>query len=374
MVATNTAQAEALITDTVEVQKSFLDDLIEQTRQKDQGLQQFAIVPKGIEEAERYAKYIIRSKWAPKDWTEADVFIAVQYGLELGIHPLQAIQGIAVINGRPCIYGDLLLAVVLKSGLVEEWYERPAKEALDKGEGYFRIKRKGNPHPIEVYFTKAQAVEAKLWGKVGHNGAPTPWVLYPGRMLQMRARSWALRDGFADVLKGMAVMEEARDIEVEAPTVAKMLKEPQRKSEQPKPAEPAKDPNYADAATKLQEKKDEAQKLVESAPAAPAPSNPPVAATGTTEIKVLKVEVVPYKDAKTGTDKKFYKITAEGGVGYATWSDTEASVATDSIGKGLVSVNWKKVPGKDNLQIKALSPVIPQPKDSEIPEEPGMNG
>ena len=40
-----------------------------------------------------------------------------------------------------------------------------------------------------------------------------PWQQYPYRMLQMRARSWGLRDGFADALKGMQVREEIEDIE-----------------------------------------------------------------------------------------------------------------------------------------------------------------
>src|SRR3546814_11585198 len=45
----------------------------------------------------------------------------------------------------------------------------------------------------------------------------------PQRMRQMRARAWAMRDGFADVLKGIGIAEEGREFpvgeggEVEAP-------------------------------------------------------------------------------------------------------------------------------------------------------------
>lgn len=345
--------------ETVEIQKNILDDLIESTRKKSEGLQQYAIVPKGIEEAERYSKYIIRSKWAPKDWTEADVFIAVQHGLELGIHPLQAIQGMAVINGRPSIYGDLLLAVVLRSGLVEEWFERPAKEALAKGEGYFRIKRKDNPHPIEVYFTQADATKAGLWGKTG------PWTSYPGRMLQMRARSWALRDGFADILKGMAVVEEARDIEVEAPTVAEIIRTPMRKSEIAKETVSSPKPDATPAPAPV-------QTVPTLAPEPPA-AEP---AEGSGEYLITKVELVPYKDAKSGADKKFYKLTvADQKRAFATWSDTEAGIASDCQAKKIpVHVVWQLKPGKENRQIKKLSPVLPQPSESEIPDEPGSNG
>tara|TARA_R110002020_G_scaffold37892_1_gene114463 strand:- start:30 stop:494 length:465 start_codon:yes stop_codon:yes gene_type:complete len=50
------------------------------------------------------------------------------------------------------------------------------------------------------------AKKAKLWGK------PGPWTQYPARMLQVRARAMALRDQFADVLSGIHIGEEVRDI------------------------------------------------------------------------------------------------------------------------------------------------------------------
>ena len=54
-------------------------------------------------------------------------------------------------------------------------------------------------------FSKEKAMNAKLWGKDG------PWKTYPERMLKMRARGFALRDAFADRLKGIITAEEARD-------------------------------------------------------------------------------------------------------------------------------------------------------------------
>ena len=47
----------------------------------------------------------------------------------------------------------------------------------------------------------------------------SPWYKYPKRMLQMRARSWALRDTFADILAGFSTVEEARDIHQQYDTV-----------------------------------------------------------------------------------------------------------------------------------------------------------
>jgi hypothetical protein len=54
-------------------------------------------------------------------------------------------------------------------------------------------------------FSVADAKRAGLWGKSG------PWTQYPRRMLQLRARGFALRDAFPDVLKGLVTAEEAQD-------------------------------------------------------------------------------------------------------------------------------------------------------------------
>jgi len=51
---------------------------------------------------------------------------------------------------------------------------------------------------------------AKTAGLLGKQG---PWTQYPRRMMQMRARSWALRDVFPDVLRGMPIAEDIMDIE-----------------------------------------------------------------------------------------------------------------------------------------------------------------
>ena len=45
-------------------------------------------------------------------------------------------------------------------------------------------------------------------------GKQGPWTQYPKRMRQMRARAFALRDVFADILKGMPIAEELQDYPV----------------------------------------------------------------------------------------------------------------------------------------------------------------
>jgi hypothetical protein len=66
-------------------------------------------------------------------------------------------------------------------------------------------KRQGYPAPTTVRFSVADAKKAGLWGKSG------PWTQYPSRMLQLRARGFALRNAFADALRGLVTAEEAQD-------------------------------------------------------------------------------------------------------------------------------------------------------------------
>lgn len=165
----------------------------------------YNIEPKNFGELMKYAEMIANSDMAPGDYKKnpGNVLVAIQMGAEVGLKPLQALQNIAVINGRPSIWGDAALALVQShpeyDGIKEEGDEKKAT---------CTIKRKGE-EPHTVTFTKEQAEKAGLWGKSG------PWKTYPERMLQMRARGFALRDKFSDALKGLITAEEARDYQSE---------------------------------------------------------------------------------------------------------------------------------------------------------------
>jgi hypothetical protein len=165
--------------------------------------------PRSFDEAERMSKMLAASDFVPKELkgNPGNVLVAMQYGAELGLKPLQACQNIAVINGRPCIYGDAMLAVVMGSGAVEDMKETfEAGKTDDDYAAVCWVKRKDRTEPIVARFSVKDAKRASLWGKAG------PWTQYPQRMLQMRARSFALRNGFADILRGMIAREEAEDI------------------------------------------------------------------------------------------------------------------------------------------------------------------
>lgn len=172
-----------------------------------------AIVPSDVEQAYRMAKMIHASGMAPRDMNSPEKIItAILHGMEVGLKPMAAVQSIAVVNGRPTLWGDAMLGLVLGSGLVEDFKEWIEGEG-DKRTARFRIKRAGVSAPIEQKFSVADAKAAGLWGKQG------PWKQYPDRMLQMRARGFGLRDSFADVLKGLYLAEEVRDYTASARVV-----------------------------------------------------------------------------------------------------------------------------------------------------------
>ena len=175
--------------------------------------QPFTLVPTSLTEAMAFAKMIAASDLCPKDFRRKpeDVLIAVQMGMEIaGCSPMQALQNIAVINGRPCMWGDLVLACVKNSGLLEWIKEADPVECEETKTGRCEVKRKGDPEPVVRTFTLEQANTA---GLVKRSTSTGTWSTYPGRMLQMRARSLALRDVFPDVLKGMRIREEQEDYE-----------------------------------------------------------------------------------------------------------------------------------------------------------------
>lgn len=181
-----------------------------------------SIVPRDLEEAFRLSSAIHQAGMSPYGIdTPQKIMIAMLAGLELGMPPMQGVQSIAVINNRPCMWGDALIGVVKNSGAclyVKEWIEGDG----DSRVAYCETKRKGEDEPVRRSFSADDAKRAGLWQtdarvtKQGKNGPYTkdndsPWYRYPQRMLQMRARAWCLRDVYPDVLKGMQSREEVED-------------------------------------------------------------------------------------------------------------------------------------------------------------------
>ena len=167
-----------------------------------------------MSDALAFAEMVSKTEFAPKDFKgkpEA-CLLAIQHGAEIGLSPMQSLQSIAVVNGRPTIYGDAALAVCLASPVCE-WVTESVDGDGDKMVATCSAKRRGYPAPIISTFSVADAKAAGLWAKGG------PWSQYPKRMLAMRARGFALRNAFADVLRGLVTAEEAGDYQIDTVSI-----------------------------------------------------------------------------------------------------------------------------------------------------------
>lgn len=206
--------------------------------------------------SEHYAKghsIAAKTQRIQKELTSSDyIFIIITMGAELGLSPMQAINNIAIINGKLAIWGDGMLAVVRNSGKLELFKESFSKEKdetitaytrkemqekfyTDDYKAVCRLKREG--YDEQVYdFSVKDAKIASLWSFSSTKPSFSPWYKYPDRMLRMRARSWALRDNFTDYLNGLYAIEEAQDIQYSPEKEHKKKPEKIKKNVEVKPA------------------------------------------------------------------------------------------------------------------------------------------
>ena len=181
------------------------------------------LIPTDVDQALRISEMFAKSDLVPDSYKNkpANIFLAVSAGASLGLAPFQAMQNIAVINGKPSVWGDALLAMVRNDKRCLS-----VKETID-GEGrartatckVSRLASDGSTELIESSFSMGQAQSANLLNR-------PPWKNYPDRMLQMRDRGFALRDAFADVIGGLITGEEAQDFPVPKDAVQELEKDP----------------------------------------------------------------------------------------------------------------------------------------------------
>lgn len=175
-----------------------------------------AVVPQSVDDIWRVANMVSAAGLAPQALIEGKqaneavsaIAIAIMSGAELGLPPMVALRSFTVINGRPALWGDGLLAVVRASGKAKI-IESGVRGDEENPEGYCISVRADTGERRESTFSKADAVKADLW--ISGN-SPKPWAKYPKRMLERRAIGMCLRDLYADVLGGIRDEYEAADM------------------------------------------------------------------------------------------------------------------------------------------------------------------
>ncbi len=166
------------------------------------------------EDIKRFALLAMRSTTMQISGAKSpeDYILAITHGLEAGLSPTQCIKNVMIVNGKPAIWGDCLMAIIHASRELKEFSETIEDTEAEGLVATCRVVRRqrligDDFSSIETVrtFSQADADLAGLWGKRG------PCSQYPNRMLQLRARAFALRDAFADKLGGLSVTEDARD-------------------------------------------------------------------------------------------------------------------------------------------------------------------
>jgi hypothetical protein len=161
--------------------------------------------------AKRIAHVLANSNLVPDEYRGRpnDVFVAINMGHEVGLGEFAAVQSIAVIEGKPCLYGDGLIGVVRASPKCM-WIKETISD--DGKIATCETQRRDDPQTISAAYSMDDAVQAGIHTKFN-------WKKHPKRMLQMRARAYCLRDAYPDLLKGLGVVEERQDHEDTPPPV-----------------------------------------------------------------------------------------------------------------------------------------------------------
>ena len=112
----------------------------------------FSLTPSSLAEAMEFAGMMSKSSIVPKDYQNnpGNILVAIQWGMEIGLQPLQSMQSIAVINGRPSIWGDAMLALVRSSGLLEA-----INEEVTDSKAVCTIKRRGEQEVVREFSMQA---------------------------------------------------------------------------------------------------------------------------------------------------------------------------------------------------------------------------
>lgn len=158
------------------------------------------LMPQSMSDVMQAADFLSKSALIPSALRgkPADVAIIVMTGMELGIGPMQALQNIAVVNGKPTAEGKLLLALIQsrcpEAGI--EIQSEPTKAVVKMTRG---------KNSYTATWDTARARTLGLMDKPNYKSQP-------GTMLKWRAVADAARTLFSDVVLGILTNDEAEDI------------------------------------------------------------------------------------------------------------------------------------------------------------------
>lgn len=193
------------------------------------GARPVGIVPTTFDEVKRIAAMAVEAGLAGKEDDKsvavAQAGMRIMKGLELGMTPTMALDCIAIINGRTCVWGKAIPALIRgRSHKIEEW--ETGTRMADDWTFHCKITRGDTGEVTSHSFSVLDAKQARLWSpdakvkrfKKGGGESfmvdnDSPWHRFPQRMLLHRARGYSAADGAPEALLGMYTAEEMQDVE-----------------------------------------------------------------------------------------------------------------------------------------------------------------
>lgn len=153
-----------------------------------------------------YAKCLAESRLLPRDYVKnpANVLVAIEYGYALGIPPMEALNSIHIVEGKPTLSAGLMSALVRKAGCkLRVRVEGRGRDAVATAS----LIRPDDDFEFTCVWDWARAEASKApFTKSGT--VKTNWANYPEAMLKARAISEVCREGAEDFLHGMAYTDE----------------------------------------------------------------------------------------------------------------------------------------------------------------------
>jgi hypothetical protein len=158
---------------------------------------------KTLDDAYRFAQYVVASKLAPQGDTAESVLIKLQAGAELGLPPMRSLSCLVVVNGKLSMEGVAVLALCRASGKFSK-LKTGADGEGDSLSGFVDFARKDTGETDIVRFSMADAKRSKLDTKETYRS-------YPKDMLMWKAVSRFGKQYAADIIMGIDVSEVAPD-------------------------------------------------------------------------------------------------------------------------------------------------------------------
>lgn len=173
------------------------------------------MLPQSLQDAGHIAEYIAQSGLFGCK-TKAQAFALMLLADAEGLHPAAAARDYHIIEGKPSLRADAMLARYMAAGGKIKWLKREPEAVSAE----FTHPSSGT---VAITWDKKRAELAGFWGK-------NNWRKHPVQMLSARVISEGVRASFPGVVSGLYAPEEVEDFGGPRETI---------RVEQPAPAEDA---------------------------------------------------------------------------------------------------------------------------------------